>query len=269
MGQPGGVHETVGELAGRYLEEVDDALPGRVEGLYLVGSVALDDFRPGLSDVDFLAVLATPLAEDEVTTLGDVHERLRDKVPDPALDGVYLTWEQLAADPTGLTGLTSHHDREVTAGGFDANPVQYATLAEHPVAVRGTTSPDVFTDDVVLRRWVRENLDTYWAEWVDRQHTLVRGAMMMGDWAVGWGVLGTPRLHYTLATGGVTSKTAAGEYALATFDDEWHPILEEALRLRRGGEQSEEYRRRPLARRRDALDFMAHVIETARELPVP
>ena len=269
MGQPGDVHETVGDVARRHLEVVDEALPGRVEGLYLVGSVALDDYRPGASDVDFLAVVATPLSEDEVTTLGEVHERLRDKVPEPAYDGVYVTWHQLAHDPTGLTGVPAHHDRAVTTDGFEANPVQYRTLAEHPVVIRGTTSPEVFTDDALLRRWVRTNLDTYWAEWVDRQHTLVRGAMLLADWAVGWGVLGIPRLHYTLATGDVTSKTGAGEYAMATFDDEWHPILEEALRLRHGGEQLEEYRRRPLARRRDALDFMAHVIETARELPLP
>jgi hypothetical protein len=269
MGQPGCVHESVGDVARRYLEVVDEALPGRVEGLYLVGSVALDDFRPGASDVDFLAVTATPLTEDDATTLGEAHERLRDKVPEPALDGVYLTWDHLAADPTSLAGLTSHHDGTMKAEGFDANPVQYLTLAKHPVVLRGPTSPEVFTDDAVLRRWVRANLDTYWAEWVDRQHTLVRGAMLLADSAVGWGVLGTPRLHYTLATGDVTSKTGAGEYALATFDDEWHRIIEEALRLRRGGQQIEVYRRRPLARRRDALDFMAHVIETARELPLP
>ena len=32
-----------------YLRLADEWLPGRIEGLYLVGSVALDDFQPGQS----------------------------------------------------------------------------------------------------------------------------------------------------------------------------------------------------------------------------
>ncbi|MBO0694234.1 MAG: nucleotidyltransferase domain-containing protein, partial [Acidimicrobiaceae bacterium] len=42
---------------GRYLRLADLWLPGRVTGWYLVGSLALDAFRPGRSDVDFVAVL--------------------------------------------------------------------------------------------------------------------------------------------------------------------------------------------------------------------
>jgi hypothetical protein len=259
------VHETVGEVTRRYLGLVDEAVAGRVEGLYLVGSVALDDFRPGASDVDFVAVAAEPWGEGDVAALADAHRRLREELREPAFDGVYVTWGQLAADPRPLDAVPHHHEREVTVGGaFDANVVQWATLRAHPVAVRGTDAPTVWADPAALRGWVLGNLNGYWAEWLARQQKLMgRGTMMLADWAVGWGVLGIPRLHYTLATGEVTSKSGAGEYALATFGEEWAPIVTEALRLRRGGEQSEEYRRRPLARRREALAFMAHVLDDA------
>ena len=46
---------------------------------------------------------------------------------------------------------------------------------------------------------------------------------------VAWGVLGPPRLHYTIATGEVIGKVSAGEYALATFDREWHPVVRQGL----------------------------------------
>jgi hypothetical protein len=46
----------VDRVVTRYLALVDAAAPGVVEGLYLVGSVALDDFHPRASDVDFIAV---------------------------------------------------------------------------------------------------------------------------------------------------------------------------------------------------------------------
>ena len=43
-----------------YLEAVDAAAPGLVGGFYLVGSVALGDFRPDSSDIDFVAVVEVP-----------------------------------------------------------------------------------------------------------------------------------------------------------------------------------------------------------------
>lgn len=259
------MHETVGEVAHRYLELVDEALPGRVGGLYLVGSVALDDYRPGQSDVDFLAVGDEAWGEDDVAVVSAVHETLAEGVPGETFEGSYVTWAQLAASPDAIDPVLGVHDGMVRVGTDGVSPVHWHTLAQAPVAVRGPAAPEVWTDVAALRGWVRRNLDEYWAGWVARQHKLMgRGTMLLGDWAVAWGVLGIPRLHYTLATGAVTSKSGAGEYALGAFGEEWAPILVEALRLRReDGEQSEDYRRRPLTRRRDALAFMDHVLADA------
>ncbi|MFI6172557.1 nucleotidyltransferase domain-containing protein [Nocardia sp. NPDC051052] len=41
-----------------YLASVDAEAPGLIEGLYLEGSLALNDFRPDASDIDFVAVTA-------------------------------------------------------------------------------------------------------------------------------------------------------------------------------------------------------------------
>jgi hypothetical protein len=261
------VHETVGDVTRRYLELADELLGERVVGLYLVGSVALDDYRPGQSDVDFLAVTEEPLAEGDADAVGAVHERLAEDESLPLFEGSYVTWAQLAGDPGEASDLLTCHEGKVAGEEAEATPLLWHTLAQAPVAVRGPEEPEVWTDTEALKAWVRANLDDYWASWVARQRKLLgRGTMRLGDWAVGWGVLGIPRLHYTLATGEVTSKTAAGEYALETFDDAWAPIITEALRLRREeGEQSEDYRRRPLTRRRDALAFMDHVLADATE----
>ncbi|MGY0065038.1 hypothetical protein ACWY4P_52910 [Streptomyces sp. LZ34] len=69
------------------------------------------------------------------------------------------------------------------------------------------------------------------------------------------------RLHYTLATGGMTSKCGADRYAHEAFDPRWHPIIEESLSLRTGG--AEGRRRNPLARRRDTLAFLDTAIDSA------
>lgn len=258
--------EIAGRVADAYLQLADEALPDRIEGLYLVGSVALSDFQPERSDVDFVAVTASRLTDDELGKLEAVHERLSDEHRPPWFSGVYVTWDDLARDPREIEAVPFHDEGRFEAtGGFDANPVQWLTLRTHPVAVRGTGEPTVWTDDAVVREWTLDNLGSYWAPWVARQRKLVRGTMMLSDWAVGWGVLGVPRLHYTVATGEVASKAAAGDYALETFADRWRRIVTEALRLRTGeGEQLELYRRRPLVRRREALDFMTHVIDDAK-----
>ncbi len=78
-----------------------------------------------------------------------------------------------------------------------------------------------------------------------------------------WGVLGVSRLHFTLATGAVASKSAAGEHALTVFEPRWHRIIKESLRIRRGEGRS--LYGNPFARRRDALDFVAMAIAAMRD----
>ncbi|WP_322769577.1 hypothetical protein [Frankia sp. Cr1] len=46
-----------------YLLAVDAIDPDLVEGFYVIGSAALDDFRPGASDVDFVAVTTQGVEE--------------------------------------------------------------------------------------------------------------------------------------------------------------------------------------------------------------
>ena len=41
----------------RYLRLADRLLPGMITGFYVTGSVALGAYRPGRSDIDFVAVL--------------------------------------------------------------------------------------------------------------------------------------------------------------------------------------------------------------------
>jgi hypothetical protein len=268
------VNPVVDALTKRYLEVVDEELPGRIEGLYLIGSVALDDFRPGHSDVDFVAVMSAPLSIDEHTGVTSAHERLSKQFRRPWFSGVYVTWADLQRDPRLIAAVPSYHEGHFKpSGGFDANPVQWLTLRTRPVAIRGAANPDVWTDPDAVREWVWANLHSYWAGWNRSQKRLFGpGVMTLLDWGVCWGVLGVTRLHFTLAAGGVTSKTGAGAYALDTFDTRWHPVIHEALRIRgkgdvRGdtlGRAARSYRLRRLARRRDALQFIDHVIESAR-----
>jgi len=252
-----------------YLRAVDTELPWLVQGLYLVGSVALNDFRPGASDIDFVAVSATPPDERQLGTLERIHAGLADACPRPHFDGSYVTWDDLAADPNqAAPGPHVHEHKFSRASRGDLHPVTWHTLADHGTAVRGPRPGDIaiHTDRANLTTWTHANLADYWRPWWRRASRLSSplGFSCLSSRGPAWGVLGVSRLHYTLTTGRITSKRGAGEYALTRFDDAWQRITEECLRIRCGTSEKSLYRS-PLERRAQALEFIDMAIHDAQQ----
>ncbi|HKG90549.1 MAG TPA: aminoglycoside adenylyltransferase domain-containing protein [Gemmatimonadaceae bacterium] len=286
------MHPVAASVVAAYLDAVDAEAPGLVEGLYLTGSAALGDFRPRTSDVDFVAVTARPLDDGALAALARAHARLRARHPRPFFDGLYATWADLAGDPALRRGPHSQEGRFHPESRGPGDPVTWHTVARYGVACRGPAPTDiaVSADPAALAAWTLDNLDRYWGR-------LLRGASRLSDrWGLGalapygavWIVLGVARLHYTLATGALCSKTAAGEYALRAFPEaRWQRVVAECLRIRRADRagpgvsgalrasaadlldlaSARSLYRSPLARRRDVLAFGAMVTEDARARP--
>lgn len=269
---------SVAELVGRYLRRVDLAIPGAIQGFYVVGSTALGAFRPGRSDIDFVAVLADRLGAADLNRLRRAHRSLYAADLASAFlrlpwrwpltcNGVFVRWADLTRSPLAVLPIASHTAwRFAEQRGFDVNPVTWRVLAEHGIAVRGP-APDrlgIHRDEVELRRWCLRNLEGYWRQWANSMLNLTRGAARASflHAAVG-GVLGAPRLHCTVVSGDVISKEEAGEYALAAFGDRWRPVVDEALAYWRGELTAGPFR--PLGRRRrEAGRFVLEVVESAR-----
>jgi hypothetical protein len=252
-----------------FLAAVDVEVPALIEGLYLVGSVALDDFRPHRSDVDFVAVMPRRPDATSLAALQRIHARLQERWRRPFFDGIYVTWDDLAHDPALLDHCPSAHEGRFQPTGR-GDLIAWHTLARHGVRCRGPAVADltVWIDATALAAWTNDNLDTYW-----QRRVLDRGARLftpyglhgLTEWACEWCVTGVSRLHYTLATGAITSKEGASIYALATFPDRWHRVIDEALRIRRAATGRALYRS-PLARRRDVRAFTAMAIADAHRL---
>ena len=227
----------------RYLTMADRLLPGRLEGLYVVGSAALGAFRPGRSDIDFVAVLSGPATSADVRRLRVLHATtaagtapravLRGQPLTGACNGVFVRVDDLRPPVTAIRPLASHSGHQFWVGrGFDVNPVVWKNLAERGIAVRGPAPSELGLDCEPgrLRAWNLDNLDRYWSPWASTLLTApTRTARFRPRWTTAWGVLGAPRLHHTIATREVISKEAAGNYALEVFDRSWHPIIREGL----------------------------------------
>ncbi|WP_017616534.1 nucleotidyltransferase domain-containing protein [Nocardiopsis salina] len=259
------VHPRVQTLARTFLSHADQEAPGLVRGLYLTGSVALGDFRPHTSDVDFVVVTDRRPDADEADRLRRAHVRTRSDMPRPQFNGVHVTWSDLTRDPAVCGPVAS-----VVGGRFrpraqqDVNPVTWHVLAERGVTVRGPhpLELDVWDEPESLRAWSLGSLDQQWRRWREKAGRLVspRGLAVLGSLAPSWSVLSVSRLHFTLKTGEITSKSGAGAYALHAFEQKWQNIVNECLRVRRDSQAPSLYEN-ALARRRAALDYIEMVLD--------
>lgn len=220
----------VASLCQSLLAALDQALPGQLEAFYVTGSVALGDYRDGQSDLDFIAVLSDVANSAALT---GVHADLAARFPHIDCDGIYLRPGELARPPGGK-GPAARDGRVTLASADERHPVSWLLLADSGIALRGP-KPDhslIAADRDAASAYSRANLAAYWQGWLAR-YRLVSGRLdqAQADDAVAWSVLGVLRVHHTMVSGSVGSKSAAADHGLTHFPRH-SQIIAEALRLR-------------------------------------
>lgn len=225
---------TVTEIVEAYLATMEAKRPGLVQGFHLVGSAAIDDFAPGISDINFVAVTASPLRAEDLVAVAEVHRDFVSKYTNVPLDGPYLfraelegKWSAMADGPHVRRGVffeTGSHGR----GYLDRHA--WSSSAETLLGLPIGTDLSIQTqtvDEAAIRLAERTISELLANERAEAPHSLTSGNEVPQT------VLALARLHYTLTTGRLTSKTKAGLYGLVTFSSRWSPLLEAALLGRR------------------------------------
>ncbi len=253
----GGEGDLVELAARRLVALLERNAPGLVVGLHLVGSASDGDFRPGRSDLDFVAVLAHPAADNELEALAIIHRTYAADPTMPGLDGIWITVPELASGPDECPdGPTSSNNEFFVRARGNRNPVTWLQLHDARTIFGTLDRTTLWSDRDRLVEWVRQNADGYWRNWHAHASRWSGGGLaMLWPGRVTWCVLGICRLAYTAETGQIASKSAAGEWALGEVG---HPIVTEALRIR-SGQGASQYSN-PFHRRREALDFLAMMI---------
>jgi hypothetical protein len=221
MQVPADVDEILRELQGR----LQLVLASELVGLYLRGSLALGDFNPVTSDVDFLAVVVNPMSQATFEAVRAMHvglARLPNRYADH-LEGAYMDREAARRFAVG-----ARRHPEILAGGMlawaelrDNWVLERWVVRERGVVLAGP-DPATLIEPVSanalraaalgeLRRrvedWADEGVET--PEWL-------RARFMQA-----FEVETICRALHTIQTGDLCSKPAAVEWALRRLPDPW------------------------------------------------
>jgi hypothetical protein len=143
---------------------------------------------------------------------------------------------------------------------IQADPVTWTYLNSNALVVRGRQGISAAISEKEMRAWCRQNIRKYWLRWADRvERDFWYSIYGLTRPAAAWGVAGISRLHATIFTGKIISKTASYSYARQEFDYQWSPVIEEAESYRLNKET--ERRLSPLKRRRLLISFIRNVAE--------
>ena len=211
----------------RITDEIVAIMDGNVYGIWLYGSVVLDDFRPGWSDIDFIALTEGAISASQAEQLLPLRQNMLKKEPD---NEYYRSFEGIIANLNEYRSQTfcrlvywGTSGQRVTDR-FVRDPFSEFELATYGQTVYGNASwffppPDRYE----LVNAVRAHYDSIRKYAVQTDETL---------YSCGW-LLDIARCIYTLRYNDVIAKTRAGEWALAehVFPDE--ATLKKTLEIRR------------------------------------
>ena len=215
----------------RSIAKMTDAIAGILHGslhsVWLYGSVVLDDFRLGWSDIDLLVLAESPLTDGQAHRLLKLRQAMADAEPG---NPFYRLFEGLITDrAVWRTGAAAAQVYWGTTGQRITDRVQPDTfsmfeLAKYGRSVYGAQDRSLFPVPTPeeMAAAVRGHYDTIRRYAVQTNESL---------YACGW-LLDIARCIYTLRYNDVIAKTQAGRWALSERLFEEEEPLRKTLEIR-------------------------------------
>ena len=224
--QNGGFTSEVQSILEDLTSGLQETLGSDLVGLYLRGSLALGDFDPGTSDVDFFAVTEKSVSETQFAALKAWHSRLAAS-PNrygAHLEGAYLGRDAARRFEPGKSYPTIARGEELIWKEHGSNwLLERWALREHGVTLTGP-APETLFDPVnpdEMRAAIRERL----RDWVEFARTPDDPAWQAGRNHTAYVVETMCRALCSLALGGLPSKPRAVAWALETLPGPWRALV--------------------------------------------
>ncbi|MFC4403872.1 aminoglycoside adenylyltransferase domain-containing protein [Gracilibacillus xinjiangensis] len=232
----------VNRVLNDYIALFNQYFPETMEGLYVHGSIALDAYVDHSSDIDFITVTNRPLTEKDAEYLSSIHSIIANNYPKPEMDGVYIQWKDVGElyKNTSENYFYYNNDKLLFGEYFNFNPVTWWIIQHHGINIIGK-DPREFVLDIQpeqLSSYVLDNMNSYWANYIQTAENSIDQLVIQPtetiDFQIEWTVLGLLRQFYTLKENSIVSKLDAGEYGGDQLPAGWHPIIKEAINIRKG-----------------------------------
>lgn len=222
----------VNRVLGDFLARTHDILGDRFIGMYLYGSLALGDFDPHGSDIDYIVVTESELPGGLVAALCGMHADFS------ASDSPWATKIEAAYVPRGALrdgapvdarypqiekGTTLVLERLESGWSFQCH-----TLREYGITVAGPQPRTLIgpVDPHSMRRAAAAQVNL-WLEQARHDHEWLAWLRHRGNQA--FVVLTLCRMLYTLDSGTVASKPAAARWAQERLGARWAGLIAHAL----------------------------------------
>lgn len=223
------IHNEIIDLVTLFRIELGEILAKKLHGLYLYNSVAMGNFEPQYSDVDFIVILKSKLVEAELLELKTLHERIAlEHTYGAKLDGMYLQYDMIAKMNSEIEAYPYAKEGSFfEAGYFDINNVTWWSLKEYEMAIDSPSINDelreVSFSDVI--QTMNYNLNAYWLP------KLQTPEIFKEDMWVEFAVVTLSRIVYTLKDREIKPKSQSCYFVIESYD-EWQDIVKEALAIR-------------------------------------
>ncbi len=207
---------------------ITDILLPDEPSIYLYGSCVLDDFQFGWSDIDILVLTEKPISEQQADKLVHLRQSISTAEPNNPLyrcfEGGMLTLDAFKHHVPAKVVYWGTSGQRITDS-YSFSACNMKELLEHGRLlygkdIREQLTPPCFED---IRADIRFHYETI------RKYADSTGRSL---YSFGW-ILDIARGIYTLHTGKIISKTAAGEWALQNHVFSNNAALETALAVRK------------------------------------
>jgi hypothetical protein len=225
------------QIMADFVEQITSIDPQFVEGVYLTGSLPMNDFFADKSDIDFIVLCKTFPDKNIFTQLQYIHKKIAKRFTKTDLNGTYLTTDSLFINRPEDIPTATVHEGSIFYSAFELAPISLSELKTNAITIVGqkaeTLQVEIKQDE--LNKFLHNNINSYWRKWLDRHSSYFKHKplLLLLPRLTEWSVLGVARQLCTLQTGKIVSKTKAGLYCLENLPDQYHPIIKEALEIRR------------------------------------
>lgn len=225
------------KIVADFITKISAIEPNFIDGVYLTGSLPLNDFYSNKSDIDFIVLCKTLPDKKAMTQLHHIHKEIAKRYPKPDLSGSYITSVSiLTSQPDNINSL-SFHEGKMRYRKFNMAPVSLFELKSNAITIFGQQAEilPIEIDSSYLKRFLYNNINSYWVKWINAHSSWFNRKLLLLCFPrfTEWSVLGVARQFFTLQSGKIVSKTQAGIYCLQHLPVEFHPIIKEALEIRK------------------------------------